>query len=184
MTAPKETPTPLQYKANTGEMVPKKCACGLDLAELHASGKEGHICSAYAGPGDARCRGEWRDFIDVDGEREVARCNLKENHDQACQSSTIPRGLWPQVISGEALETAAVRFTEAMRKVSDIEALCRKGAFVIGTLEARELAGRRRRYLRAATYDHVAALMRANDGDPGVYEELEAEAERVRKDPP
>ncbi len=161
---------------------PKACACGVDLDELEASGKLGHICSAIAMPGDVTCEGEWRDAIDVDGERDVARCKLKRNHDQACQPETVPRGYWPQVVSGEALERAAVKFTEATRKLADFERDSRH-APLIGILAARDEAARRRRYLRAATYDHVAALMRAEPGhhDP-VVDELEEQAENLRKD--
>lgn len=179
-----ENKNPPQYKTNTGELVPKKCACGADLAELHASGKEGHLCSAVATPRDKRCRGEWRDGIHADGEREVARCYLKENHDQACQSRIEPRGLWPQVISGEALERAAVKFTEATRKLAEFEHPSNRA--LIGILGAKEEAGLRRRYLRAATYDHVAALLRQQQSfhEMNVAEELELEAERLRKETP
>lgn len=167
----------------TGELVPKKCACGLDLAELHASGKEGHICSAVAGPGDPVCRGEWRDEIACDGERVVSRCFLKEGHAQACAPQNVPRGLWPQVITGEALERAAIKFTGATQALSNFEYQSRNTP-LIGILGAREEAARRRRYLRAATYDHVAALMRANGGDRDTYWALEVEAENLRKETP
>lgn len=168
-----------QHKTTDGRLVPEQCACGLNLAALAASGKDGHICSAIAIGDDERCSGEWRDCID--GEREVARCTLKANHNQTCQPSTIPRGYWPQVISGEALERAAIKFTEATRKLAEFENAGRN-APLIGILGAREEAGRRRRYLRAATYDHVAAMILAEPGHyDSIVEELEEQANALRK---